>query len=744
MTTILPMVKARFDDSDGTPLAGGSVEFLEAGSSTPKDTFKDLAGTILNTNPVILDTRGEAEIRLGDGLYKVIVKDSAGVIQHTIDDVSVLGSVGAVIDTVNSIAALKALSVDIPPSIVEVLGYFNPPGDISTDPIVRADAGGGLFYFDSDSTDANDDGVTIIPDSTPATGRWVRIFDGPVSIKWFGAVGDYLLDSGAKNGTPTNNTTPINNTLIYARANDLAVKVPAGGYFLTGAIDCAVQMIGDQKPRIDTNEIYAAAGWTTATDFDGCFFIWDNTALTTSSVYIRNVSGDDSNAVKFKNIGFMSQSSGADGGGTLLEIDTPAATTKYDFGDLPPFEDCYILNFKLGIKTETFRGLNINNVEFRGCQRAALLGIIITDLSEQISFNECLFKKCGDASTSFIQLEAVHAIYFNQCIFDTTSQIEITLMAGIGLLFSECYYLNQKNASGVGGGTFAFLQSNADVGAGTGNISLYKTQGGTDAGDIDLSLSPTAPKLTLIDSDLKTAANGSDLILGDAIVTELGAVNFGTITTTGLDNKFTTGGFQSQGIKFDTSGIQRQIKLLTIAASDTEELTLGASGDASAARGAVLNLQGEDTGGGANVVLTAGVGSNPGDINLTTKAGQDVNVNAANLITDVGNVEAGGDIKITTIGKGLFLKEGANATSGVETLVLGKITVSTTAVTANSRFILSRQNIGLTGGLTIGLLVAVSIVAGTSFDIEARLSTAANGVVGSDVSVVYWTIIEPA
>ena len=78
--------------------------------------------------------------------------------------------------------------------MVEVLGYYNPPSSTTNTAVSNnpADAGGGLFYWDASSTDANDDGVIIIPDSSPAAGRWYRVFDGPVSIAWFGAVGDYI------------------------------------------------------------------------------------------------------------------------------------------------------------------------------------------------------------------------------------------------------------------------------------------------------------------------------------------------------------------------------------------------------------------------------------------------------------------------------------------------------------------------------------------------------------------------
>ncbi len=77
MATILPEAKTQFTDSLGVPLAGGSVYFYLPNTTTPKDTYQDAAQTILNTNPVILDSAGRAII-LGSGSYRQVLKDANG------------------------------------------------------------------------------------------------------------------------------------------------------------------------------------------------------------------------------------------------------------------------------------------------------------------------------------------------------------------------------------------------------------------------------------------------------------------------------------------------------------------------------------------------------------------------------------------------------------------------------------------------------------------------------------------
>lgn len=77
MTSILPKGRTQFADSNGAPLAGGSVAFYIPGTTTPKDTWQDAGQVALNTNPVLLDSAGSALI-YGSGAYRSVVKDAAG------------------------------------------------------------------------------------------------------------------------------------------------------------------------------------------------------------------------------------------------------------------------------------------------------------------------------------------------------------------------------------------------------------------------------------------------------------------------------------------------------------------------------------------------------------------------------------------------------------------------------------------------------------------------------------------
>lgn len=90
MSSLLPPGKQCYLDNAGKPLVGGKVYTYLAGTSTPKNTFSDSAGLVPLPNPVILDSRGEAQI-FWTGSYKVVLKDALDNTIWSVDNVLEFG-----------------------------------------------------------------------------------------------------------------------------------------------------------------------------------------------------------------------------------------------------------------------------------------------------------------------------------------------------------------------------------------------------------------------------------------------------------------------------------------------------------------------------------------------------------------------------------------------------------------------------------------------------------------------------
>ena len=86
--SLIPSPVMQFTDATGAPLVGGKVYTYAAGTTTPLASYTSYAATSSNTNPVILDSRGEAAIWFGNATYKVILKDSTDTLIWTSDNIS--------------------------------------------------------------------------------------------------------------------------------------------------------------------------------------------------------------------------------------------------------------------------------------------------------------------------------------------------------------------------------------------------------------------------------------------------------------------------------------------------------------------------------------------------------------------------------------------------------------------------------------------------------------------------------
>jgi hypothetical protein len=92
MTTgVVPAIpRFQFESAAGAPLANGTVDVYLAGTTTRSDTWLSATRTDANknTNPIVLDGRGEAVIYTNPALYyRFVLKNAAGVEQWDQDDI---------------------------------------------------------------------------------------------------------------------------------------------------------------------------------------------------------------------------------------------------------------------------------------------------------------------------------------------------------------------------------------------------------------------------------------------------------------------------------------------------------------------------------------------------------------------------------------------------------------------------------------------------------------------------------
>ena len=158
-------------------------------------------------------------------------------------------------------------------------------------------------------------------------------------------------------------------------------------------------------------------------------------------------------------------------------------------------------------------------------------------------------------------------------------------------------------------------------------------------------------------------------------------------------------------------------------------------------------------------INSSGWGSNPGtfsnasgvylyaqtsDLTIGTVGVQSVYILTGNTLNTTysasGLSQAVGYINVHAVGKGLQVMEGTNAKQGTCTLAAGTVTVSNTSVTANSRIILTIQNVN--SSTAIGVPVISARTAGTSFTVTS-ITAGGTATQTGDLSTLAYEIFEP-
>lgn len=154
--------------------------------------------------------------------------------------------------TVNAMKALPTSSL-VDGQALLVLGYY-----------AAGDGGGGLFRWSAASTSIDNDGTVIKPNSNPAAGRWLRIYDEPLNIRWFGAD---PAQSGSVNGLAIQAALDLAYSEGGGRVEGAAGSFPLSGTLVIGSFvsfdgrNCELLQSSDNVPVFAVTKSPFNQGW---------------------------------------------------------------------------------------------------------------------------------------------------------------------------------------------------------------------------------------------------------------------------------------------------------------------------------------------------------------------------------------------------------------------------------------------------------------------------------------------------
>lgn len=222
-----PLPIQKFFDNNGRPMSGGKLFTYEAGTSTKVATYTDSTGGAQNTNPIILDFRGECRLWIDPQLsYKFVLSppwddDPPTSPIWTVDNITAAPQAfdNAAVDTgpVNNIE-LSIPQISSPVAFTRVVFQL---ANTNTGAVTLQINGGTAHPLRWQNSQVDLQPATIIQD-----GIYQAIYDGsvwqlqgptlqPGDIRLFGAVGDGVTDDAPAIQAAVDAVTPLGGSVIF-------------------------------------------------------------------------------------------------------------------------------------------------------------------------------------------------------------------------------------------------------------------------------------------------------------------------------------------------------------------------------------------------------------------------------------------------------------------------------------------------------------------------------------------------
>lgn len=283
-----------------------------------------------------------------------------------------------------------------------------------TDPI-----SGGFFYYDRLQSNINNGGTIIY--------GWVRIFQGAANVKWFGAVGDGVIDD----------TKAIQNALD---ASD-DVFIPAGTYIVTRKITLrenntiqGVKYKTTLKSKFDITFIETAKNNT----IENIIFKGLQSSQNQTFLFISGKESLDIKDITIRDCEFIDSGKFA------------VVTDRIPYSSNVILQSCQITSCKTGVELRNnTKGVAIFNCEFAKCD----VGVVAA--SDNFKLYACEFSACGEAGVVIdnIKPDRVNKIRIEHCDFtDCVKGLHIKQTENINFKVRECSFnspIELYNTQGV-------------------------------------------------------------------------------------------------------------------------------------------------------------------------------------------------------------------------------------------------------------------------------------------------------
>jgi hypothetical protein len=229
VAAISPDPRLQFFANDGSFLVGGKLYTYAAGTTTPLATYTSSTGGTANTNPVILDSRGEASVWLGSSKYKFVLKNANDVEVWTQDNLQA----GANVDGSNATGTWPiSISGNAATSTLATTATYATTAGSVTGGAVSSINGAGLYGFTLTGGPITTSGTLTVTPPAPSTAGNYMVSDGTAWVSQAFAGGSQYrnqLFTASGSWTCPTGVTSVKATIIGGGAGGSATSGGTGG-----------------------------------------------------------------------------------------------------------------------------------------------------------------------------------------------------------------------------------------------------------------------------------------------------------------------------------------------------------------------------------------------------------------------------------------------------------------------------------------------------------------------------------
>ena len=208
VATISPDPRLQFFANDGSFLVGGKLYTYAAGTTTPLATYTTNTGLIANTNPIILDSRGEASVWLSSSKYKFVLKNANDVEIWTQDQLQGYANADG-----SNATGTWPISITGNAATATTATYATTAGSVTSGNAVTSITGAGLYGFTLPGGPITSTGTLTVTPPVPGASGNVLTSNGSVWVSQaFSAGGNLRVQLFTSSGTwtaPAGTTTAI-------------------------------------------------------------------------------------------------------------------------------------------------------------------------------------------------------------------------------------------------------------------------------------------------------------------------------------------------------------------------------------------------------------------------------------------------------------------------------------------------------------------------------------------------------